>query len=138
MVDEKENEELNHFEPTDFNAGILFNRIERTLASMHTNKDLNISASCVCLPKIQVLPPFAPDEYDANTKIISAICKRVHEHFDAVYSNSLELEFNNISFEKKYVKFEYIITRKSVYKEMTIEQIEKELGYKIKVVGDKQ
>lgn len=133
-LDEKENEELNYFQSTDFNAGMLYSAIEKRAVKMlkerlHSTKD-NYS-----IPNIQLIPKGCETCNEGNT--IDATIRAATEHFKAVYGKNLELDIYGWQRNKVYCVFFYRITRKEPCKEMTIAEIEEALGYKIKVVGEK-
>lgn len=134
-LDEEEDEELNYFESTDFNAGMIYGRIDKAMGPAIIDVRCSIKEGHVVIPKIQAIPKLMlPGVTEED--IINATCKSVIAHFDAVYGKQFTLSFTECKQENRYIMFNYIINRKDDYKEMTIEQIEKELGYKIKVVGE--
>jgi hypothetical protein len=133
-LDEEENEELNYFQSTDFNAGMLYSAIEKHAVKMlkervYSTKD-NYS-----IPNIQLIPKGCETCNEGNT--IDATIRAATEHFKAVYGKNLELDIYGWQRNKVYCVFFYRITRKEPCKEMTIAEIEEALGYKIKVVGEK-
>ena len=136
QIKEEEDTELNYFESTDFNAGVIYNKVEKAFAPALKDTSLQEIEGYATLPTIQVLPkiilPGVTEE-----EIINATCKSVIAHFDAVYGKQFTLCFPDCKHDKQYIKFKYIVKRKNAYKEMTVEEIEAALGYKIKVVGNK-
>lgn len=134
-LDEEENEELNYFQSTDFNAGIMYTYVEKLAVHMINNKDKQVASTEIVLPKVQLVPKGCGGISEADT--ICATMNGVTEHFNAVYGKSFILEFGNCYNMKQHICFPFTITRKTEYKEMTIADIEKALGYKIKVVGSR-
>lgn len=135
IINEEENE-LNFFDCTQFNAGVIYDKIERVVVPMLKDTTAASCKSIVTIPAIQLLPKIIHPpltEYD----IIKRTEDDVIRHFDAVYGKQFKLEFIKIEHNVQYIELHYVITRKEQYKEMTVEQIEKALGYKIKIVGDK-
>lgn len=134
-LDEEENEELNYFQSTDFNAGVIYNQVEKLAVHMISNKHKQVASAEVVLPRIQVILKGCGSVKEMDT--LTAMFRCVTEHFDAVYGKSFTLEFGSVYTQNQYFHFPYVITRKTEYKEMTITDIEEALGYKIKVVGEK-
>lgn len=135
FLNEEEDEEMNYFQSTDFNAGIIYTCVEKTAVHMIKDKDRYAASTEVVLPKVQLVPDGCGVILEADT--LWTTMKRVIEHFDAVYGKSFTLEFGNYYDKKQYFCFPYTIARKTEYKEMTITEIEEALGYKIKIVGEK-
>jgi hypothetical protein len=136
FLNEVEDEDLNYFQSTDFNAGVIYNKIEKNMALMI--KNTSSAGSCfvgeLCLPAIQLIPAkgcIGCTEHD----IMETTIHTVIEHFNAVYGKNFILNISSWKRDKQYFKFDFSVKRKEIYKEMTIEEIEAELGYKIKVVS---
>lgn len=136
QIDPEEDEELNYFESTDFNAGVIYNKLERNVVEMIKNKNITASGCGVTLPKIQVMPGILLNDITEEA-IINTTAKTAIKHIMAVYGKSFYVSFEKYEANKQYITFSFEVRRKEVYKEMTVAEIEKELGYKIKVVGDK-
>jgi hypothetical protein len=134
-LDEEENEEMNYFQSTDFNAGFIYNQVERQVVPLINKCSADSLESEITVPRIQVMPKGCSAIQEMDT--LKATMRCVVEHFDAVYGKSFTLEFGSVYTQKQYFHFPYIITRKTECKEMTIAEIEEALGYKVKVVGDK-
>ena len=132
IFDEEENEELNYFESTDFNAGVIYCRIEKSVVKHLIKEDANEISISVDLPKIQML---VDGVFDNENKVMDNTLSVVKHHFEAVYGKSFTIDEMNWYRNKQYITINYKIVRKVQPKEMTIEQIEEALGYKIKVVG---
>ncbi|MBR3600235.1 MAG: hypothetical protein IKL53_10220 [Lachnospiraceae bacterium] len=133
VLDEEENEDLNYFESTDFNAGAIYTRMEKVLIKNVINTEANEVVSFMELPKIQMIC----HDSNCDDKIINNTLDKVQKHFDAVYGKSYELIIHGWKYRKQYVYIDYRIVRKERPKELTIKEIEELLGYKIKVVGEK-
>lgn len=136
-LDETEDEELNYFQSTDFNTGIIYHKMEKALAPLLKEKSSTSVMGDVEIPIIQMLPAGKSCGSVEEEKTINATSKAVIEHFDAVYGKNFSLALYSAKREKQYIKISYCISRKEEYKEMTVAEIEEELGYNIKVVGDK-
>lgn len=134
-LNEEENEELNYFQSTDFNAGVMYTYVEKTVGLMLKDKSATGVLADFTIPAIQLIPKGAGSIKEGET--IKATIKAATEHFDAVYGKSFSLNIYSWKMDKQYFKFEYSVDRKETYKEMTVAEIEEALGYKIKVVGDK-
>jgi hypothetical protein len=132
-LDEEENEELNYFQSTDFNAGVFYSAIEKATSSM-IKEETFIKREFI-IPAIQLIPKNC--SFLKEEEIIKATANAATTHFDAVYGKSFSLDITSWLRVKQYVKFDYTVTRKECYKEMTVADIEEALGYKIKVVGEK-
>ena len=133
IFNEEENEELNYFESTDFNAGVIYCRIEKSVVKHLIKEEANEISISVDLPKIQMLADGVISDEHAVMKNTLDIVKH---HFEAVYGKSFAIDEMTWHRNKQYITINYKIVRKVQPKEMTIEQIEEALGYKIKVVGN--
>lgn len=131
-LNEEENEELNYFESTDFNAGCIYTRMEKVLIKNVINKEANEVVSFVELPKIQMIC----QDSNCDNQIINNTLEKVMKHFEAVYGKTYELIIHGWKYHKQYVYIDYRIVRKEQPKELTVTEIEKLLGYKIKIVGE--
>ena len=134
-LNEKENEELNYFQSTDFNAGMLYSAVEKCAIKILKENEGYSTHGEYSLPNIQLIPESCAACNEGRT--IDATIRAATEHFEAVYGKTLELDIYGWQRIKQYCKFFYRISRKEIHKEMTIAEIEEALGYKIKVVGEK-
>lgn len=126
-------EELNYFQSTDFNAGVIYNQIERNVVKeIIKRKGIILYSSNISIPIIQLLPKGWSGV--AQEKVIDATRKAVIQHFEAVYGNKFHLKFSEYQTNKQYIVLPYTVTRKEEYKEMTVAEIEKALGYKIRII----
>lgn len=132
--DEKESKDMNYFHSVDFNAGVIYGKIELGATKLLLEDDkLNKAFVRVVIPKTQFFPS---SHIDAD--IITMTHRAVEEHFEAVYGRYFTLS-STITMDdlaEKYIAIKYVVTRKVQYKEMTVAEIEKALGYKIKVIGE--
>lgn len=134
LLDEEMNEELNYFESTDFNAGVIYCRIEKAVVKHLIQEEADEVSISMDLPKIQML---IDDVVIDPHKVMENTLNVVKHHFEAVYGKSFNIDYMNWYNNKQYIMINYKISRKVQPKEMTIEEIEEALGYKIKVVGNK-
>ena len=132
LLYEEMNEELNYFESTDFNAGVIYCRIEKSLVKHLIQEGSDEVSISMDLPKIQM---FIDGLLSEEHKVMNNTLDVVNHHFEAVYGKSFAIDSMSWHKNKQYITINYKISRKVPPKEMTIEEIEKALGYKIKVVG---
>ena len=133
-LDEEENEELNYFQSTDFNAGMLYSAVEKKAVTMLKETNEKKTSGTYHIPNIQVVPNGC-DLVD-DSKVIETTIKAATDHFNAVYGKTLELDIYAWQRVKQYCAFFYRISKKEVHKEMTVAEIEEALGYKIKVISE--
>ena len=134
LLDEEMNEELNYFESTDFNAGVIYSRVEKSVVKHLISEEAKQVSISVDLPKIQML---IDDVVTDPNRVMENTLDVVKHHFEAVYGKSFTIDSMSWHRNKQYITINYEISRKVQPKEMTIEEIEEALGYKIKVVGNK-
>lgn len=138
-LEDTEDADLNCFQSTDFNAGIIYGRAEKLAVKMLNDPAFfpcNRASSELRLPIIQMIPKGCSIVTEHET--IEATLNTVIKQFEAVYGKSFTLKFDSWKQDKQYYVFEYTINKKETYKEMTVAEIEEALGYKIKVVADKE
>jgi len=134
LLNEEMNEELNYFESTEFNAGVIYCRVEKSVVKHLIQEGADEVSISLDLPKIQMLI----DEVDTDqNKVMENTLDVVKHHFEAVYGKSFTIDPMSWHRNKQYITINYKVSRKVQPKEMTIEEIEEALGYKIKVVGNK-
>lgn len=139
QLDDMEDTDLNYFQSTDFNAGIIYGKVEKNTVRMIKDPTFfprNKASSELQLPVIQMIPNGCSTISEYET--IEATLRTVAKQFKAVYGKSFTLKFDSWKQDKQYYVFEYTINKKETYKEMTVSEIEEALGYKIKVVSDKE
>lgn len=134
-LDEEENEEMNYFQSTDFNAGMLYSAVEKEAVKMLKDKGVLFYSSNYSIPNIQLIPKDCETFNEGD--IIDATIRAATEHFEAVYGKNFKLDIYGWQRIKQYCLFFYRISRKEQPKEMTITEIEEALGYKVKVIGGK-
>ena len=111
--------------------------MEKVILKGFINKDKQIEAE-VQVPKAW----FGLRPIDSITETLSLPIKEVYkmeleEILEAYNTAERKYSYNIVIYpSQQYMKFECTGQYKELVKEMTIEQIEKELGYKIKVVND--
>lgn len=136
-IDEEEETDMNKFTSTDFNAGFIYAKIDKAMGEV-LRDTLSCLDGTVTVPRVQMLPCISCGSV-TELDIIEATHKQVCEQFENVFGKTYNLTLGI----KESPKHQYIVTyfkvekKEPEKKEMTIEQIEKELGYKIKVVGNK-
>ena len=115
--------------------GYVYGKSEKKILEGRINKDKEFMSS-VCVPKVW----FGLREYKSTTNTLSEehikefkdyLTKTLKTH-DTLYDYTID-----IFPDEQYMRFNITGTRPEPVKEMTIAEIEKELGYKIKVIGDK-
>lgn len=117
--------------------GYVFGRLERHIIEslMHKEKEFTTAVS---VPKVW----FGLREYRSTTNTLSDEQIREFQHelnqILCNYNTNKTYDFTvDIFPEESYMRFVITGVRRNPVKEMTIAEIEKELGYKIKVIGDK-
>ena len=121
-----------------FIQGYIFGKIEKDILNGFINKEKEIHSS-VYVPKAW----FGLRAVTDITVTLTVIQREAYklELLDVLESyntNQRKYKYEiTIRPDKQYIKFDFHGYYVEPVKEMTIEQIEKELGYKIKVVGDK-
>lgn len=136
FLNEEEDSDLNYFQSTDFNAGVIYAMLDKAMGSM-LGSSIEYFEKEIRLPKIQAVLKSSGSIQEKET--LDATIDAVLEHFAAVYGERFDIEMRhyNDTNKKHYIVFEAKVKRKETTKEMTIAEIEEALGYKIKVVGDK-
>lgn len=115
--------------------GYVYGKSEKKILEGRIHKDKEF-VTCVYVPKVW----FGLREYKSTTNTLAEehisefkyyLTQTLKAH-DTVYDYTIDI----FPFEQ-YMQFVITGTRPEPVKEMTIAEIEKELGYKIKVIGDK-
>ena len=124
----------------DFIAGYVFANMDRSIFKQFSFSPIDIKETLVesiTVPKIwfglsscqQVTNDIKGDEkYTLRENICEAL--------NSIYPR-LETVCERIIPEKCYIRFDFKVKYKEQVKQMTVEEIEKELGYKIEIVSDK-
>ena len=115
--------------------GYVYGKSEKKILEGRINKDKEFKTS-VYVPKVW----FGLREYKSTTNTLAEEHVREFKYYltqtlkthDTVYDYTID-----IFPDEQYMRFVITGTRPDPVKEMTIAEIEKELGYKIKVIGDK-
>lgn len=122
-----------------FIVGYVFSKLEKHSIAAHMHRDKEIQIKTVLVPKVWF--GLTADKRKENTisqEDIDYYRRELVELFNTYNSNKLShvyaLEIYPID---HFVGFYMSASQKELAKEMTIAEIEKELGYKIKVIGDK-
>lgn len=118
--------------------GYVFGRIERHIieALMHGDKELRTAVS---VPKVWFgLREYRSKDNTLADEQISEFQCDLNKTLCNYNTNKTIYDYTiNIFPDESYMRFVVEGVRREPVKEMTIAEIEKELGYKIKVVGDK-
>lgn len=136
-IDEMEADDMNKLQSTDFNAGILYAKIDRDTCQLikdYEERKRTVFTNSHNFSKSQLFPGYWRGIQAES--IVDSIKKTVETQFNLEYGEQYELRLANDYPSGSYYIFGYSITRKEEAKEMTIAEIEEKLGYKIKVVGE--
>ena len=115
--------------------GYVYGKSEKKILEGRINKDKEFMSS-VYVPKVW----FGLREYKSKTNTLAEEHIKKFKYYltqtlkthDTVYDYTID-----IFPDEQYMRFVITGTRPEPVREMTIAEIEKELGYKIKVIGDK-
>ncbi len=118
----------------EFITGYIFSKVENQILNAHVNKLEKIKPSYVYVPK-SWFGMECSDHVSLKTQceldlVLRKLCQSYNTKY-ATYSFSFYIKP-----KEQYILFMIEGTKMSALKEMTIEEIEKELGYKIKIVGE--
>ncbi len=118
----------------EFNIGYAFSKIERTYINC-LDKGYETDGSCVYVPKIWFdRCCFGCDTLDLRRECRVQVTKRLSELFKNIAPGwGITL---SVRLEKQYVRIDYHIRKKEQPKKMTVEEIEKALGYKVEIVSE--
>ena len=121
----------------DFIEGYIFGKIEKKIIEAFINKDRNILCG-VTVPKSWFgLRATKRSDVTLPEHEISKLRLELRDTVNSYNTNKRSYEYDiNIFPEEQYIRFVFVGNHVEPVKEMTIEQIEKELGYKIKVVSE--
>ena len=122
----------------DFIAGYVFSKVEGRIKHAHVNNVERMPAVFVSVPKIWFgLRPITDKSESLTPMVELNLLSSLYELCRAYNSKQSEYGFHiSIEPEEQYIQFTIEAVRTSAIKEMTIADIEKELGYKIKIVGE--
>jgi hypothetical protein len=122
----------------EFITGYIFSKIENHIIRAHINKTERINIPYVYVPKSWFgLRPIKSESenislgtrFEIETSL-GALCQKYNTN-QATYHFSFYTKA-----EQQYILFIVEGTKLPAPKEMTVKEIEKELGYKIKIVGE--
>ena len=125
-------------QPIDFIVGCLFNRIETTVFKEMKNQDTDdiTIGDCEMIPKVwfglRCNKDYTNDITGDNKHYLKSKLERVLA--DAM--PRFDISITKIVPDAQYIRFDYNVTKKTTAKKMTVEQIEKELGYKVEIVSE--
>ena len=123
----------------DWILGYVFSRLEKYIIEGHMKKLDNIDNHIISVPKnwfgLQATKNTCvtlsdEERHDYIDKLKELCCALNHKDRSYLFSITVRPY-------QQYMEFYMSATRLPEVKEMTIAEIEKELGYKIKVIGDK-
>jgi len=123
----------------EFIAGCVFTKMEATickeLKQIPATADVNIG-DCELIPKIW----FGLSSSHKVTNDITGDAKYwLKEKLEMLLEDLLpkfETTIVKIVPDNQYIRFDYNVVKKVPAKKMTVEQIEKELGYKVEIVSE--
>ena len=123
----------------DWILGYVFSRLEKYIIEGHMKKLDNIDNHIISVPKnwfgLQAtknpcVTLSEEERHDYIDRLNELCCALNHKNGSYLFSIAVRPD-------QQYMEFAMAATRLPEVKEMTIAEIEKELGYKIKVIGDK-
>ena len=120
----------------EFIVGYLFKSMDNSIFK-HFNCYKGTLVESHCVPKIWFgLTPCSSITNDITGDMKYELIQKLQDTLNDVYP-----KFNTICErvvpEKQYIRFDFKVTPIPEVKKMTIEEIEKALGYKIEIVSDK-
>ena len=122
----------------DFIAGYVFSKVETRIKHAHVNNVERMPAVFVSVPKIWFgLRPTTDKSENLSPLVELNLLTSLYTLCQAYNSKQSEYRFHiSIEPEEQYIQFAIEAVRTFAVKEMTVADIEKELGYKIKIVGE--
>ena len=122
----------------DFILGYIFGKVEKDILKGFINKDKEVHSS-VQVPKAWFgLRPVTDIAVNLALVQRDAYKMELLDILDSYNTDQRKYKYEIIIRpDKQYIKFDFHGYYVESVKEMTVEQIEKELGYKIKIVADK-
>ena len=122
----------------EFIEGYIFGKIERHIIEGFLHKDKQIMCA-VTVPKSWFgLRALKRSDVTLPEHEVSKLRLELKDAVSGYNTDKRSYEYDiNIFPDEQYIRFVFEGTYIEPVKEMTIKQIEQELGYKIKVVGDK-
>lgn len=122
----------------DFIKGYIFSKVENQIMHAHVNKPAKIPPMYVLVPKSWFgLRAIKSELEDLSISARSEILGSLSELFRSYNTLNTTYEFQIFAEpDQQYIRFSIEgILMPTTTKEMTISDIEKELGYKIKIIG---
>jgi hypothetical protein len=124
----------------DFIAGMLFNRIEHSIDKFDNNIHPNflIKGSVFNFDaSAENIPLWSCGTF--KDTFIENVCQIVTDFFIEKYEDDFELHLKReFPYKENHIKIAVHIKKKNKTKEMTISEIEEQLGYKIKIINEKE
>lgn len=122
----------------DFIVGYVFARADKAIFKhFWTYEHKNELLVSIEVPKIWFgLPSHNNITNDITGDKKYELMQKLTDTLNALYPK-LDSICEKITPEKQYLKFHFRVKYKEQVKKMTVEEIEKELGYKIEIVSDK-
>lgn len=118
-----------------FIAGCLFTKMDRTVFRAIEGKDDNVG-DCEFIPKCWFgLTPSKDYTNDIVGDTKYYLKNYVEDIFKQLYKD-YDVTIIKVAPDKQYIRFDYNVVKKAPVKKMTVEQIEKELGYKVEIVSE--
>lgn len=120
----------------DFIIGYVFSRMEDKITPL-LSTNINSIEGKVQVPKVWFSLPCSKDPDNTIYDCLSytnPLVKTLHD----LYPNVLTYFEVNICPREQYLIFEFKVMREEPKKKMTLKQIEKELGYKIELISEKE
>lgn len=123
----------------EFIAGCVFTKMEATickeLKQIPATADVHIG-SCELIPKIWFgLPCYSKLTNDITGDEKFWLKEKLERLMEDVFPK-FEITIIKIVPDAQYIRFDYNVVKKNSVKKMTVEQIEKELGYKVEIVSE--
>lgn len=125
----------------DFIAGMLFNRIEYSIdkfddSNMYPNFLIKGTVFNFDAPTSNI-PLWNCGSFKYT--FIESVCQIVTDLFVEKYEDDFELHLKReYPYKENHIKIAVHIKKKNKIKEMTISEIEQQLGYKIKIINEKE
>lgn len=122
----------------DFITGYVFSEVEGRIKHAHANKVERMLPVYVYVPKSWFgLRPIKSKLEDLTPSVRANLLTSLGELCRAYNSEQSVYDFYiSIEPDEQYIRFIVEGARVSAAKEMTVADIEKELGYKIKIIGE--
>ena len=122
----------------EFIEGYIFSKIEKTIIQGFIDHDKTIRAA-VDVPKswFGLTRALKRKDYTIPEHQVSKLRIELKDAISGYNTDKRSYEYNiNIFPDEQYIRFVFEGTYIETVKELTVKEIEKELGYKIKIVGD--